>query len=54
LQADGLWRTDPKTYWEQLRIGYIRGVRQDRAAVIGINARVASTAINEFLARLHP
>lgn len=54
LEADGLRRIDPTTYRERVRIGYIRGVREDRPAVISINTQVASTAVNEFLARLHP
>jgi len=54
LKAAGLKRTDPKAYRDQVRAGYIRGVDEDRPAVISINMQMASTAINEFLARLHP
>lgn len=54
LQADGLRRTDPAAYRQQVRVGYIHGVREDRPAVVSINTQVASTAVNEFLARLHP
>jgi len=54
LKAAGLKRTDPKAYREQVRVGYIRGVEEDRPAVISINMQMASTAVNEFLARLHP
>lgn len=54
LKAAGLRRTDPKAYREQVRAGYIRGIVEDRPAVISINMQMASTAINEFLARLHP
>ncbi len=54
LKAAGLRRTDPKAYQEQVKAGYIRGVAEDRPAVISINMQMASTAINEFLARLHP
>ncbi len=54
LKAAGLRRTDPKAYREQVKAGYIRGVPEDRPAVISINMQMASTAINEFLARLHP
>lgn len=54
LRADGLRRTDPKAYREQIKAGYIRGVDEDRPAVISINTQMASTAVNEFLARLHP
>jgi hypothetical protein len=54
LKAAGLRRTDPQAYRDQLRAGYIRGVEEDRPAVISINMQMASIAINEFLARLHP
>jgi hypothetical protein len=54
LKAAGLRRTDPKAYCDQLRAGYIRGVEEDRPAVISINMQMASIAVNEFLARLHP
>jgi len=37
-----------------VKAGYIRGVAEDRPAVISINMQMASTAVNEFLARLHP
>jgi hypothetical protein len=54
LKAAGLRRTDPKAYREQVKAGYIRGVKEDRPAVISINMQMASLAVNEFLARLHP
>jgi hypothetical protein len=54
LKAAGLRRTDPKAYREQVKAGYIKGVEEDRPAVISINMQLASTAVNEFLARLHP
>jgi len=54
LKAAGLRRTDPQAYREQVRAGYVRGVDEDRPAVISINMQMASTAINEFLARIHP
>jgi hypothetical protein len=54
LKAAGLQRTDPEAYREQLRVGYIHGVEVDRPAVISINMQIASIAVNEFLARLHP
>jgi hypothetical protein len=54
LKAAGLRRTDPKVYREQVKAGYIHGVEEDRPAVISINIQMASTAVNEFLARLHP
>jgi hypothetical protein len=54
LKAAGLRRTDPKAYREQVRVGYIHGIAEDRPAVISINMQMASLAVNEFLARLHP
>lgn len=54
LKAEGLRRTDPKAYRAQVKAGYIHGVQEDRPAVISINMQVASSAINEFLARIHP
>ncbi len=54
LKAAGLRRTDPTAYREQIKAGYIHGVDEDRPAVISINMQMASTAVNEFLARLHP
>lgn len=54
LRAAGLRRTDPKAYREQVRVGYIHGIAEDRPAVISINMQMASSAVNEFLARLHP
>jgi hypothetical protein len=54
LKSAGLRRTDPVAYREQVKAGYIKGVDEDRPAVISINMQLASMAVNEFLARLHP
>src|SRR3546814_10243187 len=54
LHADVLRRTDPDFYEDQVRRGYVRGIVVDRPAVISINTMVASMAVNELLARLHP
>ena len=54
VRAAGLYRTDPAAYRAQLDDGYIRGVQEDRPAVVQMNTLLASLAINEFLARLHP
>jgi hypothetical protein len=54
LKAAGLRRTDPAAYRAQVKAGYIRGIAEDRPAVISVNMQMASTAVNEFLARLHP
>lgn len=54
LKAEGLRRTDRAAYEAQVGAGYIQGVREDRPAVISVNMHLASAAVNEFLARLHP
>ena len=54
VRAAGLFRTDPLAYEAQIKDGYIRGVNEDRPAVVQLNSLVASIAVNEFLARLHP
>lgn len=54
LRAAGLLRTDPATYRNLLAEGYIKGVAEDRPAVIQLNMLIASLAVNELLARLHP
>lgn len=54
LKSAGLKRTDPEAYREQVKVGYIHGVAEDRPAVISINMQMAATAVNEFLARVHP
>jgi len=54
LMAEGMKRTDPAAYRDQVARGYLRGVPEDRPAVISINMQIASMAVNEFLARLHP
>ena len=54
LRAAGLRRTDPVAYRQELHAGYIHGIAEDRPAVISINMQMASVAVNEFLARLHP
>lgn len=54
VRAENLHRTNPAAYAEQRASGYIEGVDEDRPAVVSVNAFVASLAVNEFLARLHP
>ena len=54
VRAAGLHRTDPEQYKKLLDEGYIRGIQEDRPAVIQLNTLIASIAINELLARLHP
>jgi hypothetical protein len=54
VRAAGLQRTDPAQYQQQIKEGYIRGAQEDRPAVIQLNSLIASLAVNELLARLHP
>lgn len=54
LRAAGLKRTDPIAYKSLIEEGYIKGVQEDRPAVIQLNNLIASLAVNELLARLHP
>ncbi len=54
IEAEDLKRTDPNRYDELRREKYIKGVQEDRPAVISVNTMVASIAVNDFLARLHP
>jgi hypothetical protein len=54
VRADSLRRTDVKEYARQRKEGYLRGVGEDRPAVISVNMFFASLAVNELLARLHP
>ncbi len=54
VRSAGLYRTDPAAYRAQLDDGYIRGVQEDRPAVVQLNSLIASLGVNEFLARVHP
>jgi len=54
VRAAGLFRTDPAAYRDMRERGYIKGVAEDRPAVIQLNSLIASLAVNELLARLHP
>ena len=52
--AEAMRRRNPEQYQALLKEGYIRGIAVDRPAVISVNGFVASHAVNELLARLHP
>jgi molybdopterin/thiamine biosynthesis adenylyltransferase len=53
VRAEVMKRDDPIEYEKQLQQKYIRGVQEDRPAVISVNTMVASMAVNEMLARIH-
>src|SRR5205814_367883 len=46
-------RTDPELYRGRIKEGYLRGVDEDRPAVISVNMFLAALTVNDFLARLH-
>ena len=54
VQAQALYRTNPKQHAALEMEGYIKGVPVDRPAVVSVNGFVAMHAINEMLARIHP
>lgn len=54
LQSADLYRTDPERYQDLKQKAYIKGVQEDRPAVISLNTFTASLGVMEFLARLHP
>ena len=54
VAAEALRRTDPQQFQRRLREGYIKGVVEDRPAVVSVNTLYAALCVNEFLARLHP
>ena len=54
VEAEEIRRTDPELYRRQIKEGYLRGVEEDRPAVISVNMFFAALAVNELLARLHP
>jgi len=54
IEAEDLRRTDPDRYNQLIQEKYIKGAHEDRPAVITVNTMIASMAMNDFLARLHP
>ena len=54
LRAASMYRTSIEDYEEQKKSGYITNVNVDSPAVISVNMQIASMAVNEFLARIHP
>ena len=53
VRAELMKRNDPVEYEKQLQQKYIKGVQEDRPAVISVNSMVASMAVNEVIARIH-
>jgi hypothetical protein len=54
VRAENLYRTNPEAYKNERKRGYIEGVDEKSPAVASINSTIASLAVNEFLARIHP
>jgi len=54
VEAEEIRRTDPELYSRRVKEGYLRGVEEDRPAVISVNMFFAALAVNEVLARIHP
>lgn len=54
VRAEGMRRQAPEEYARLKRERYIKGVVEDRPAVISVNTLFASMAVLELLARLHP
>lgn len=53
IAADSLYRSDPEEYARRRKVGYIRNVAVESAAVCSVNGLYASLTVNDFLARLH-
>ncbi len=54
LGAASMARKDPAQYRQLRQEKYIKGVDEERPAVVSVNMLYASIAVNDFLARLHP
>jgi len=54
VAAEGLRRQSPAEYARRREEKYIKGVREDRPAVVSVNTTFAGLAVTELLARLHP
>lgn len=54
VNTEEIRRTNPELYQRRIKEGYLRGVDEDRPAVISVNMLFAAFAVNDFLARLHP
>jgi hypothetical protein len=53
VQAEGMKRQNPAYYEVQRKAGYIKGVEENRPAVISVNTQFGGLAVNELIARLH-
>ncbi len=54
VDAEAMFRANPEMYNRHVKEGYLRGVDEDRPAVISVNMLFAALMVNDFLARIHP
>ena len=54
VEAEEMARTNPEMYRRQVDEGYLKGIDENRPAVVSINMLLASIVVNDFLSRLHP
>jgi ThiF family/Prokaryotic homologs of the JAB domain len=54
VRAETMKRNAPAQYQQQLEEKYIRGVQENRPAVMAVNTFASATAVLEMLARIHP
>lgn len=54
LRAEYLARVAPEAFAAELEAGYIKGAIEEAPAVISLNMRAASAAMNEFIVRAYP
>lgn len=54
VRAEGLASRDPEAYRRQLAEKYIRRASEPSPTVLPVNMLIASVAMNDFLARIHP
>jgi hypothetical protein len=52
VRAEGIKRQNADYYEKQRGAGYIKGVDEDRPAVISVNMQFANLAVTELIARL--
>jgi hypothetical protein len=53
VDAEAQRRSSPDMYRRLVGEGYLRGIEEDRPAVISVNMFFAALLVNDFLARLH-
>lgn len=54
VRAEYLAKADPAAHAAEVAAGYIDGIVEEAPAVISLNMRASSAAVNEFIARAYP